>query len=216
MKEFNVDEQSFDDGNVSDVLDTEEKALNKSQIKSEIIDWIDVLTISVIAVVFIFTFLFRIVTIDGDSMNDTLFHGEKVIISNLFYEPKYGDIVVVSRNTNNSVETDEYSSPIIKRVIAVAGQTVDIDYGAGIVYVDGIPLEEDYTRTLTTLKHDYEIDFPAYVPDNCIFVMGDNRNNSLDSRSSFIGKDGMIDTRYVMGKAVYRIYPFSRFGGLYE
>ncbi len=184
-------------------------------IKAELVDWMDVLAVSVVAVVLIFTFFFRVVTISGDSMKNTLLNEEKVIISNMFYTPEYGDIVVISRNTNNSLNPDEYAEPIIKRVIAVAGQTVDIDYEAGIVYVDGVALKEDYTRTLTTLKHDYEIDFPAYVPDNCIFVMGDNRNESLDSRSQFIGDNGMIDTRYVLGKAVYRIYPFSRFGGLY-
>lgn len=184
-------------------------------IKYEILDWLDVLVISVISVVLIFTFLFRVVTIDGESMENTLLNNEKVIISDLMYTPRAGDIVVVSRNTDNSLNPDEFAEPIIKRVIAVAGQTVDIDYDNGVVYVDGIPLKEDYTKTLTTVKHDMEIDFPAYVPDNCIFVMGDNRNESLDSRSTLIGDNGMIDIRYVLGKAVYRIYPFSKIGGLY-
>ncbi len=195
--------------------DVSADAEKKKSLKAEIVDWMDVLSVSVVAVVLIFTFFFRVVTISGDSMMNTLINGEKVIISNMFYTPEYGDIVVISRNTNNSLNSDEYAEPIIKRVIAVAGQTVDIDYDAGIVYVDGVALEEDYTRTLTTLKHDYEIEFPAYVPDNCIFVMGDNRNESLDSRSQFIGDNGMIDTRYVLGKAVYRVYPFNRIGGLY-
>ncbi len=192
-----------------------QKNEEEKSLKSEIIDWIDVLVISVVAVVLIFTFFFRVVTIDGASMMNTLLDDEKVIISNMFYTPKQGDIVVISRNTNNSLNPDEYSEPIIKRVIATAGQTVDIDYETGLVYVDGVALEEDYTRTLTTVKHENEIDFPAYVPENCIFVMGDNRNESLDSRSMFIGDNGMIDTRYVLGKAVYRIFPFNRFGGLY-
>lgn len=188
---------------------------NGKNIKHEIFDWLDVLVVSVIAVVLIFTFFFRVVTIDGDSMENTLIDGEKVIISDLMYVPQQGDIVVVSRNTDNSLNPNEYAEPIIKRVIAVAGQTVDIDYEQGIVYVDGVALKESYTKTLTTLKHDMEIDFPAYVPENCIFVMGDNRNESLDSRSKLIGENGMIDTRYVLGKAVYRIYPFLKFGGLY-
>lgn len=184
--------------------------------KESLFDWIDVVVTSIIAVVLIFTFLFRVVTISGDSMLDTLHSGEKVIISNIAYTPVQGDIVVISRNTDNSLDSDEYAEPIIKRVIAVAGQSVDIDYGKGIVYVDGVALKEDYTRTLTTVKHEFDIDFPTYVPDNCIFVMGDNRNESLDSRSSLIGDNGMIDTRYVLGKAVYRIYPFSKLGGLYR
>ena len=182
--------------------------------KETLFDWVDILVTSVIAVVIIFTFLFRVVTIEGDSMLDTLQNGEKVIISNIAYTPKQGDIVVISRNTNNSLDSETYAEPIIKRVIAVAGQTVDIDYEQGIVYVDGVALEEDYTRTLTTIKHDNEIDFPAYVPENCIFVMGDNRNYSLDSRSEFIGDNGMIDIRYVLGKAVYRVFPLDKLGGL--
>ena len=190
-----------------------EKSGKKPSKKESFFEWLDVVVTSVIAVVIIFTFFFRVVTIDGDSMLDTLHDGERVIISNIAYTPERGDIVVISRNTDNSLDADTYQEPIIKRVIAVAGQTVDIDYEEGKVYVDGVALEEDYTRTLTTMKHENEIRFPAYVPENCIFVMGDNRNYSLDSRSKYIGKNGMIDTRYVLGKAVYRIYP--KIGGLY-
>ncbi len=193
----------------------EEKS-QKNTPKGALFDWVDVIVTSVIAVVLIFTFLFRVVTISGDSMLDTLHENEKVIISNTAYTPKHGDIVVISRNTDNSLDSDEFAEPIIKRVIAVAGQSVDIDYEKGIVYVDGVALKEDYTKTLTTLKHDYEIDFPAYVPDNCIFVLGDNRNESLDSRSTLIGDNGMIDVRYVLGKAIYRIYPLEKIGGLYK
>lgn len=167
---------------------------------------------AIVAVVIIFLFFFRMVTIDGDSMLDTLHDGDRVIISNVAYTPKQGDIVVVSRNADNSVEK-ESAEPIIKRVIAVAGQTVDIDFEEGIVYVDGVALKEDYTRTLTTVKYTDTIDFPAYVPENCIFVMGDNRNYSLDSRSKHIGENGMIDVRYVLGKAVFRVFPQT--GGLY-
>lgn len=183
--------------------------------KASFFDWIDVVATSVIVVVLIFTFFFRVVTIDGDSMLDTLMSGEKVVISNVAYTPKQGDIVVISRNTDNSLDPTEYATPIIKRVIAVAGQTVDIDHEQGIVYVDGVALTEPYTKTPTTVRLEDEIDFPVYVPDNCIFVMGDNRNWSLDSRSQRIGDNGMIDTRHVLGKAVYRIFPLSNAGGLY-
>ena len=192
-----------------------EERAEKHDAKTVLFDWVDVLVTSVLIVIVLFTFLFRVVTIEGDSMRNTLEENDKVIISDIAYTPKQGDIVVISRNMDNSLNTSGVKPPIIKRVIAVAGQTVDIDYENGIVYVDGVALEEDYVRTLTTERHEYDIELPAYVPENCIFVMGDNRNESLDSRSSLIGDNGMIDTRYVLGKAVYRIFPFEKFGGLY-
>lgn len=179
----------------------------------EIFDWLDVLSIAVISVVVIFSLLFRIATISGPSMQNTLHSGERVIISNFAYTPKNGDIVVVSRNIENSVENQNSSDgPIIKRVIAVGGQTVNIDFEKGEVLVDGKVLKEDYISTPTTTK--WEVDFPVYVPEGCIFVLGDNRQNSLDSRSIHIGKDGIIDNRYVLGHAVYRIFPFNKIGKL--
>lgn len=188
---------------------------DKNNFKSEIFDWIEVLVHAILAVVLCFSFLFRIATIEGNSMKETLHNGEKVIITNLFYTPKVGDIVVVSRNTENSVFTmNDSNKPIIKRIIATEGQTVDIDFEEGIVYVDGIALDEPYTRTPTNLK--YDIVFPVTVDEGCVFVLGDNRNDSLDSRSSQIGEYGMVDTRYILGHAVCRIFPLDKIGGLDE
>ena len=142
-------------------------------------------------------------------MLDTLHTGEKVVISNLGYRPQTGDIVVISRNQNNSVEGEETSElPIIKRVIATAGQTVDLRDGA--VFVDDVRLEEPYlTEGVMTYAKPGEVEFPLYVPQGYIFVLGDNRGNSLDSRSLRIGEDGLINTDYVLGHAVFRIFPFS-------
>lgn len=180
-------------------------------VKLFIFDWLEVLVQAIIAVVICFSFLFRIATIDGPSMMNTLQDGEKVIITNLFYEPKVGDIVVISRNKENSIYTmNDTNTPIIKRIIATEGQIVDIDFENGDVYVDGIKLDEPYARTPTNKK--YDVEFPVTVDEGCVFVLGDNRNDSMDSRDSRIGEYGMVDTRYILGHAVFRILPFDKIG----
>ena len=184
----------------------------------EIFDWVDTVIVALIAVVIVFSFFFRIATISGDSMQTTLYDGEKIIISNLFYEPKFGDIVVISRNTYNSVNEDSLDNePIIKRVIATSGQFVDIDFESGKVFVGDslsnmVELDEPYTKTPT--NREFDVKFPVYVEEGHIFVLGDNRNDSLDSRSTTIGNEGLVDKRYILGKAVYRIWPFDVIGGL--
>ena len=200
---------------------TDEQTQNSKEPKvAELFDWVDTVVIALISVVIIFSLFFRVATIVGPSMQNTLYSGERVIISNFFYTPEYGDIVVVSRNTNNSVDSADTSrEPIIKRVIATEGQYVDINFETGKVYVGAdlsnmVELSEPYAKGPTNLR--YDIEFPVYVKEGHIFVLGDNRNNSTDSRSSSIGDLGLIDERYVLGKAVYRIWPFDSIGGLYE
>ncbi len=191
----------------------EQSVTAKKTISQEIIEWLEVLVAAIIAVVIIFTFLFRVATIDGDSMKNTLIDGEKIIISNLNYKAEQGDIVVISRNIENSTQDQTaYNTPIIKRVIAVGGQTVNIDFRLGKVYVDGKELEEPYISSPTHNKADVE--FPLYVPEGYIFVMGDNRAESLDSRFSSIGEGGLVDERYILGHAIYRLFPFERAGRL--
>lgn len=189
-----------------------------AKISKELFDWVETIAVALITVVIIFTFFFRIATIVGPSMQNTLYSGERVVISNLFYEPEFGDIVVISRNTNNAVNSNS-NDPIIKRVIATEGQYVDIDFVKGKVYVgDSLnnmqELAEPYVKTPTNRM--YDVEFPLYVKEGYIFVLGDNRNDSVDSRLSTIGEGGLIDKRYVLGKAIYRIWPFESIGGLYE
>ena len=151
-------------------------------------------------VLIVFVFLFRIVVVSGSSMYSTLWNGDWLLVtSSVFYkEPQAGDIVVASKDSFNSGE------PIIKRVIATEGQTVDIDFNEGIVYVDGIALQEDYTYTPTNVEEG--ITFPITIAEGCIFAMGDNRNGSRDSRDPSIG---MIDTRELLGKAIFLLFPGS-------
>ena len=153
-----------------------------------------------VVILLAFLLLFRVVVVSGPSMKNTLLHGDYLLlINNVFYkEPVQGDIVVVSKNAYHSGE------PIIKRVIATEGQTVDIDFNAGIVYVDGVALQEDYTYTPTNVEEG--ITFPITIAEGCIFAMGDNRNGSRDSRDPSIG---MIDTRELLGKAIFLLFPGS-------
>ena len=148
--------------------------------------------------VLVFTFAVRGFQVDGQSMRETLQDGDMLLILNDHlcggYQP--GNIVVLRKASFRD------GKPIVKRVIALEGQTVDIDFGAGIVYVDGEALEEDYIREPTWMSED--LDFPMTVPEGHIFVLGDNRNNSSDSRHKDLGP---IDTRMVVGKAVFLAVP---------
>lgn len=150
------------------------------------------------AVFVLFLLLFRLIIVSGGSMNDTLIDGDYLLLmSHMVYpNPKQGDIVVASK------ESFENGEPIIKRVIATEGQIVDIDFANGIVYVDGLPLEEEYIKAPTTVAEG--MTFPLMVEDGCIFVMGDNRQNSKDSRDPEIG---LVDTREVLGKAIFLFLP---------
>ena len=172
----------------------------KRRLVQSAFEWADALVFAVVIVVLLFTFLFRTIAVEGSSMVPTLLNGDRLIVSHLFYQPQPGDIVVIIRPENDT-------TAIIKRIIAVEGQTVDIDFDAGSVMVDGQVLEETYINEPTNMKRD--VDFPVTVPEGCVFVMGDNRNHSLDSRDSSIG---MVDQRYILGKAVFRFFPFHKIG----
>ena len=177
-----------------------EAAAKSPSAASEAYDWIQCLVSALLICVLVFAFFVRIIGIKGSSMVPTFHDRDSVIISNLFFEPKYGDVIVLRKQSFQK-------EPIIKRVIATEGQTVDIDFAAGIVYVDGKPLSEPYVNSPTNNQIDF--DGKITVPENCVFVMGDNRNDSTDSRCSLIG---CVDRRYIMGKVLLRILPLNQFG----
>lgn len=163
----------------------------------DLYEWAQALVCSVLAVVLLFTFVIRLIGVDGHSMVPTLQNGDRLLVlsSLLDSDYEYGDIVVLR-------EESFLEEPIVKRVIATEGQTVDIDFEAGVVYVDGEALDEPYINEPTYMEEGTE--FPLTVPEGCIFVMGDNRNHSSDSRDSRLGT---VDTRCVLGKAVFLAFP---------
>ena len=179
---------------------------NKRGAVPQILEWLDSIIISLFVIIIVFTFFFSIVGVSGPSMLNTLVDGDQLVISDVGYTPKNGDIVIISRNYGNIASDDEknsYEEPIVKRVIAVAGQTVEIKDGD--VYVDDVKLEEDYITSQTDAR---TFIGKQTVPEGHIFVLGDNRIVSHDSRSEDIG---MVDERYVMGKVLLRFFPITEF-----
>lgn len=152
----------------------------------------------------VFTFFIKDVTIDGESMKDTLFDGDRAILTNFLYSPQVGDIVAVDAD-------QQIGKIIIKRVIATEGQTIKIDYDNNKVIVDGIVLDEEYVAS-DTIRPTVGWNIPDTIPEGYVFVMGDNRSVSLDSRS---GSIQLIPKTMILGKAQFVIYPFDHFKYLY-
>ena len=184
----------------------------KSPVKSLVNDLLDIaesVIVSVFVVVLVFAFILRPVTVDGSSMNPTLYDKDRVLMVELFYHPQRGDVVIV-----DGTEAHLFSDPgqtqvvekkgiginLIKRVIAVAGDQLDIDFTSGTVTLNGVVQKEDYINMLTT-RNDGAFTYPLTVPEGYIFVMGDNRNASTDSRSTLVG---FVPEDAVIGHAVYR------------
>lgn len=178
-------------------------------------DIVEIVAIAVVSVLLLFTFVGRLSTVEGSSMNSTLTDGDRLIISNLFYEPQDGDIVVFQQSGKY------FNEPLVKRVIATAGQKIKIDFEKWAVYVDGVLLYENYITYESGRKmreDDYNKMYAAYfdedgymtVPEGYIFVMGDNRNHSSDSRFSGVG---LVSVSDVMGHVLFRLFPnFGKVG----
>lgn len=176
-----------------------EKNLN---LKKEVIEWVESIIIAVVVIMFFFNFIAKIVNVSGQSMEPTLHNNDKLIVSNMFYTPKVGDVVIVSK-------TDNFDETIVKRIIATEGQTVDIDYDTSIVYVDGTAVREDYINEKIFFPPYDAVKLPMTIPENHVFVMGDNRNHSSDSRSQSIG---LVDVRNIVGKVYFKIWPLNDIG----
>ena len=159
--------------------------------------WLDSLVFAIVLILVVFVFVFRIVGVVGDSMNPTLESGEWLAIKAINTTINKGDIVIVT-------QPNDINEPLVKRVIAVGGDTIDIDFNRGEVKVNNEILDEPYIKDLTHKQGDFN--GPITIPEGYIFVMGDNRNDSLDSRFDSVG---LIDERYVLGVAEFRFYPFD-------
>lgn len=171
--------------------------------------WLQTLVLAVVAIVLLFTFVGRISRVEGDSMYATLHNGDLLLLQSAGYEPKAGDIVVLNKTTDETIALLG-GDAIVKRIIATEGQTVSVDYETSTVYVDGQPLDEPYVRERMEWRFGpYSGQTPFVVPEGSVFVMGDNRNYSTDSRHEMLGT---IDTRYILGRAVCILFPFSDFG----
>lgn len=179
---------------------------------ADVLDWTACFVYAIAAVLALNLFFFRSITVSGDSMNDTLIDNDKVIATNFMYTPQYGDIVIVEADKLMMHGTAVYGEAIIKRVIATEGDVVRIDTDKGVVYRNGEALEEDYIKEHMTKPMGVgwiESNTDYTVPEHCVFVMGDNRNNSNDSRN--MAAVGFVDTNFIMGKAVVRYAPFKSF-----
>lgn len=191
----------------------EPKKEEKESSSDDLFYWLNALTTALVCLVLVFTFFGRLTRVDGHSMDPTLQDNELLLVWSLGYSPKQGDIVVLNKTTAETLN----GVAIVKRVIATGGQTVDIDYGTSTVYVDGVALDEPYIREpmgvpYTPSAYDSTgVQTHWEVPEGSIFVMGDNRNKSTDSRDARLGA---IDEDYVLGKVVCGLWPPSKIGPL--
>lgn len=200
---FDGEQKDITDPAETEAPESEDPKTRMRKFASDIFEIIEMFTVCASVIMILFTFILHPTVVDGPSMENTLLHGDYLLISALPYEPEAGDIVVV-----HNVGLRHYSKPIIKRIIATEGQTVDIDFETWTVTVDGNVIDEPYMKLASDGYITSDWSYPIVIPEGHVFVMGDNRNHSADSRSREIG---LIDERCIVGKAVVRVFPFTRF-----
>lgn len=183
----------------------EEELSNGDALKQDLFLWLQTMSIALVVLILLFTFVGRVVGVDGSSMEPTLQNGDLLLLQSIAYTPKQGDIVVLTKPFG------QVDGAIVKRVIAVGGQQVDIDYNAGTVSVDGVALDEPYIKEamVEPPASSFETITSVLVPEGSVFVMGDNRNRSDDSRDTRLG---VVDEQYILGRAVAVLLPVGRFG----
>ena len=163
--------------------------------------WLQAIVWALVVIMLVFTFFGRIICVEGSSMVPTLQDGDRLLLQSVGYKPQAGDIVVLTKDSF-------LSTPIVKRVIATGGQTVEVDYENACVRVDGVPLHESYIHELMEQPY-WDESAVVHVPEGSVFVMGDNRNHSSDSRDERLG---CVDDRLILGQAVLILSPLSHFG----
>ena len=172
----------------------------KRTLSKTVVEFISVIATSIVAIMLIFTFAFRIVGVSGPSMMNTLINGDWLIVSAFITEPERGDIVIIT-------QPNSFNEPIVKRVLAVGGDTIDIDFDKATVSINGKMINEPYLGSPTT-NDEHAWQYPLTLKEGQVFVMGDNRQHSSDSRSPDIG---LIDENYILGQVLLRFSPISEF-----
>ena len=201
--------ENYDNGETPEIVDIESDA-PRFNWKRELWEWTQSLAFALVIVMLVRTFLFTLVLVDGPSMEPTLSTRDRLYVNKFMYTPQNGDIVVFTPQNHPR-------RPFIKRVIAIPGQTLEIDFENARVIVNGEVLREEYINMPTTRRGD--VKFPITIPEGYFFAMGDNRSNSQDSRDASVGDNdndmGLISKDRLMGKALFRVWPFNKFGRIY-
>lgn len=209
MDEFENKSQENSEEIIEEVIEEtfeEEIEEPKKGVLREILDWLICIVVAVAIALVIRNYVFTLVNVSGHSMDPTLNDRDVLYVNRFMYEPEVGDIIVFK--PKNSPET-----PYVKRVIALEGQVVEFDYDTGSVTVDGEVYDEDYILEPIDALHFGNMTYPFTVPEDHVFAMGDNRNNSSDSRLTSVGA---VSEESIIGKAIFRIFPLGQFGSLYK